>query len=98
MKTRTQPGSSAQKPRSQPGIPRDAALAAVRKLLERGYTPDMADAEIHMGYGSPCGESWEVRRGRIRAPWFSAEWHSFRALAQEIESGQQVELFGQVAA
>lgn len=67
----------------------ELALTAVRKLLERGYTPDKADAEICMGSGSPNGISWEIRRGRIRAPWLEGEWHSFRDLAEQVAAGQQ---------
>lgn len=75
------------------------SLAAVRMLLDRGYTPDKADAEICMGAGGPGTLSYEIRRGRIRAPWFSSEWHSFRALANQLRSATlepaQGDLFGE---
>lgn len=64
---------------------RDLAKRSVVRLLEHGYTEDQADAEYCWFHGALVPEDeWEIRRGKIRAPYESGCEFSFRELAKEI--------------
>lgn len=71
---------------------RELALRYVRQLIERGYTPEKADREAHMGFCGPGEPGYDISRGTIRVPCLRGQKFSFRALAAEAAAPLQMAL------
>ena len=64
---------------------RAAAIRYVRGMLARGYTSADAAHEACMGFGAPGEPGYDIRSGKITAPSFGPDKHTFRFAELEAE-------------